>query len=85
MKNYKFFENKKCEYYPCHKGIDKINCLFCLCPLFQYNNCGGKYKILKNKKKDCSDCIMCHLENGYDYVMKFLKGSLTRIGKGPVC
>ena len=30
---YKFFQNKKCEYFPCHKGIpeEDFNCLFCYC------------------------------------------------------
>ena len=28
-KNYQFYSNKKCEFYPCHKGEKEINCLFC--------------------------------------------------------
>lgn len=32
--SYKFFENKECEYYPCHKDMESINCLFCYCPLY---------------------------------------------------
>ena len=27
--SYRFFENKECQYYPCHKGIENMNCLFC--------------------------------------------------------
>ncbi len=34
--NYKFFRNKDCEYFPCHKvkNDEKFNCLFCYCPLY---------------------------------------------------
>ena len=33
--NYKFFQHKACEFFPCHetKDIDNFNCLFCYCPL----------------------------------------------------
>ena len=42
MKNSsRFFENKECEYYPCHKGIEEMNCLFCYCPMNQFENCLG--------------------------------------------
>ncbi len=71
---YKFFTNKECEYYPCHK-FKHINCLFCFCPLYQYNNCGGNYIILDNGIKDCSNCEIPHLEDGYDYIVNFLKGN----------
>lgn len=34
--NYKFVQNRKCEYFPCHKveNEDEFNCLFCFCPLY---------------------------------------------------
>lgn len=70
--NYKFFTNKKCEYYPCHK-FRKINCLFCFCPIYLYNDCGGNYKILDNGLKDCSECELPHSYDGYDYIVEFLK------------
>lgn len=69
--SYKFFTNKECEYYPCH-NIEKMNCLFCFCPLY-FLECEGDYKVLKNGLKDCSKCIMPHSENGYDYIIKKIK------------
>ena len=69
--NYKYFTNEKCEYYPCHK-FERINCLFCFCPLYQYE-CGGKFKILDNGRKDCSNCELPHSDKGYEYVVEFLK------------
>ena len=50
---YKFFQNKKCEYFPCHKGIPEadFNCLFCYCPLYTLGkSCGGNCEYLKNDK-----------------------------------
>ena len=34
--NFKFFQHKACEFFPCHetKDIDNFNCLFCYCPLY---------------------------------------------------
>lgn len=71
--NYKFFQHKKCEFFPCHNDIneDEFNCLFCFCPLYALGeNCGGKFKILENGCKDCCDCSIPHCKNGYDYIMK---------------
>jgi len=79
MDNYKYFQNDKCEYYPCHKTIpikchnainkEDFNCLFCFCPLHPYKDCGGQYKILSNGIKDCSDCLIPHDKNNYDLII----------------
>lgn len=69
--SFKFFENKECEYYPCHKGIDKINCLFCFCPLYK-EDCKGNYTILPNGVKDCSNCTFPHCEENYDKIIEKL-------------
>ena len=76
MKNcHRFFANKDCEYYPCHKKSDNdFNCLFCFCPLYSMGDkCGGNFKILPNGIKDCSDCTIPHSEKGYDYIIKKLR------------
>ena len=71
--NYKFFCNNKCEWFPCHNtdGSSGFNCMFCFCPLYQQDNCGGKYTILENGWKDCSSCLIPH--NNYDYIIEKLK------------
>lgn len=73
--SYKFFENKDCEYYPCHKS-ERINCLFCFCPLYKKDDCGGNYQKLPNGVKDCSNCNLPHSEKGYDFIIDKLKGEL---------
>ena len=67
--SYKFFCNKECEWFPCHStpNPDMFNCLFCYCPLIQYDDCGGDYVILDNGWKDCSNCMIPH-EN-YEYII----------------
>ena len=65
--HYKFFQNKLCEYFPCHKtrNTDTFNCLFCYCPLYALGeNCGGNYKYLENGIKDCSNCLVPHSPKG---------------------
>jgi len=67
-----FFEHKDCEYYPCHK-MERINCIFCYCPLYHIKDCGGEYVILKNGKKDCSACLFPHDEFNYELICDRLK------------
>lgn len=75
MEHYKFFQNKKCEYFPCHQTAapDSFNCLFCFCPLYSKGEaCGGNYKLLPNGIKDCSDCLLPHTPAGYDVIIRKL-------------
>lgn len=73
--SYKFFKNCSCMYYPCHEGIEEINCMFCYCPLYRIKNCGGDYKtIISNGKhiKDCSSCLFPHKPENYEKVIQIL-------------
>ena len=70
--NYKFVQNNKCEYFPCHKVKNEadFNCLFCFCPLYMLGDkCGGNFSYTENGIKNCSECTLPHLKNGYDHVM----------------
>lgn len=71
---YKFFSHKKCEFFPCHKteSPEDFNCLFCYCPLYFVEDCGGNYSILDNKIKDCSECMLPHKRENYDYIISKL-------------
>jgi Zn-finger protein len=69
--SYRFFQNKACEYFPCHKGgdVENFNCLFCYCPLYALGeNCGGNWTCTENGIKDCSHCLLPHTPGGYDYI-----------------
>ena len=71
-KNYKFFSNKDCEYFPCHDGVEEgsFNCLFCYCPLYVLGeSCGGNFSITKKGIKDCSGCNFPHQKGNYDEVI----------------
>ena len=74
--SYKFYNNKGCHYLPCHKvnNVDEFNCMFCYCPLYFFDECGGKYKD-KSGIKDCSDCLIPHSPKGYDYINQKIKGA----------
>lgn len=68
--SYKYFENRACEYYPCHK-MENMNCLFCYCPLYLTEECGGNYKILDPSGiKDCSNCTFPHHADNYEKVIE---------------
>ena len=72
MSNYDFFQNKKCEYFPCHAGADpeNFNCLFCFCPLYALGDgCGGSFVYTENAIKDCSNCLKPHRRENYDKIM----------------
>ena len=72
MESYKFFSNKKCEYFPCHKveNPENFNCMFCYCPLYFFGDkCGGNFEILHNGIKDCSNCMIPHSLNAHDFIV----------------
>lgn len=71
----KFFNNNECPYFPCHntENIENFNCIFCYCPLYNLTDCGGKFKVLENGIKDCSDCMLPHKKENYDYIINKLK------------
>lgn len=74
--SYRFFQNDKCEYFPCHKieeGQD-FNCLFCYCPLYSMGDqCGGNYIYLENGIKSCEKCLLPHLPQNYDIIEERLR------------
>ena len=75
MPNYDFFQNKSCEYFPCHQGMaeDKFSCLFCYCPLYALGDrCGGSFQYTANGIKDCSGCLVPHHRENYGKVMEKL-------------
>ena len=70
--NYKFFQHRECEFFPCHKTEDEenFNCLFCYCPLYALGeNCGGNFKYTEDGIKDCSDCLVPHKKKNYEYII----------------
>ncbi len=74
----RFFCNKDCEYFPCHKGVDEdeFNCLFCYCPLyFLKDECGGDF-VMKNGVKSCIGCSRPHIASNFDEIDSILKKAL---------
>ncbi len=74
--SHRFFENRECKFFPCHKGLEEFNCLFCYCPMYHLENCPGnpKYKEKEGRRiKVCIDCIFPHVPEYYDKVMSLLK------------
>lgn len=71
----RFFQNRDCEYFPCHKVADPadFNCLFCFCPLYALGeNCGGSFTFTKDGVKDCSACLFPHRPENYPRVCEKL-------------
>lgn len=83
MEHYKFNQNRKCEFFPCHKGMneDDFNCLFCYCPLYALGDqCGGNFTYLENGIKDCSNCLVPHRRENYDRIMEKM-GTVMELAK----
>lgn len=73
MSHYDFFQNRECEYFPCHKGVDEdsFSCLFCYCPLYDLgDHCGGNFKYTEDGIKDCSACLIPHRRENYGKIME---------------
>lgn len=84
QKHFSFFQNKDCEYFPCHKGVaeQQFNCLFCYCPLYLLGKeCGGNPFFLENGKKDCSTCSLPHVADNYAYVKERLERVVERMSR----
>ena len=78
MEYYKFFQNKECEYFPCHniENIEDFNCLFCYCPLYHLGeNCGGDFVYTDKGVKSCVNCSRPHIKDNYDEIIKCLKAN----------
>ena len=69
-----FFRNCECEKFPCHKVEDdkEFNCLFCYCPLYLMENCGGNHSYTSNGIKDCSNCTFPHIPQNYENIVSKL-------------
>ena len=70
-KHYQFFNHVACEFYPCHDmPAEKLNCLFCFCPLYCLGDaCGGAFTYVGDVK-DCSACTLPHRRENYAYIMR---------------
>ena len=70
--HFSFFQNRACEYFPCHNGVaeEDFNCLFCYCPLYALGRkCGGACRYTEQGYKDCSHCVFPHVRSNYDAVL----------------
>lgn len=71
MEHYKFFQNKECEYFPCHRTDhpEDFNCLFCYCPLYMLGDkCGGNFEYTENGIKSCAKCLRPHIPENYEAI-----------------
>ena len=71
-KGYSFFQNRECEYFPCHQTSkpEDFNCLFCYCPLYALGeNCGGNFKYSDDRTKVCTGCMFPHVRANYGKVL----------------
>lgn len=76
--SHRFFANKECKYYPCHKGIKELNCLFCYCPMYGIAKCPGNPEMIERDGKyvkKCTGCTFPHIPDNYDKVMQVLKAN----------
>lgn len=71
-----FFSNTACRYYPCHEGLEEINCLFCFCPLYPLKSCPGAPQMIESGGRlirDCSGCTFPHRAENYEKILTCLK------------
>lgn len=86
MEHYKFFQNKNCAFFPCHRGVaeEKFNCLFCFCPLYSLGDrCGGQFCYTESGIKDCSNCVRPHLRDNYENILAELVQVMEQAKKKP--
>ena len=67
----RFFQNRDCEFFPCHTGVPEteFNCLFCFCPLYMLGKqCGGNSAYTEKGIKSCKDCTFPHFRENYKQI-----------------
>ena len=72
MKHYAFFQNRECEFFPCHGDVEEAEfyCLFCYCPLYCLGErCGGAFVYLPNGVKSCGRCPFPHKRETYGAIL----------------
>ena len=86
MGGYDFFQNRECQYFPCHKNADpeRFSCLFCYCPLYALGDrCGGNFTYTDAGLKDCSGCLVPHCRENYDRIQQKTADVLELAKKKP--
>ena len=86
MSHYDFFQNRECEYFPCHSGADPetYSCIFCYCPLYCLgDDCGGSYVYTEDGIKDCSKCLRPHRRENYGTICEKMSKVLELVKKKP--
>ena len=74
--SYRFFENRACRYFPCHKGLPECNCLFCYCPLYGMEHCPGAPEDNEKEGKSikvCTNCNVPHKPENYEKIIELLR------------
>ena len=73
MAKYDFFQNRNCEYFPCHPDADPetFSCIFCYCPLYALGDkCGGSFTYTEDGIKDCTHCLRPHRRECFEAIQK---------------
>lgn len=74
--SHRFFENRSCKYFPCHKGLKEFNCLFCYCPFYNRRKCPGNPQFVEKEGKEvkvCTACTFPHQPENYDKIVELLR------------
>lgn len=80
-KQYRFFQHRDCEMFPCHKieKEEEFNCLYCYCPFYMLGDaCGGNFSYTKSGIKSCMNCNYPHQKKNYDEIQSRLKELLLK-------
>lgn len=81
-----FYQNRDCEYFPCHPGADKdtFSCLFCYCPLYALGDtCGGNFTYTAQGIKDCTHCLRPHKRENYESICQGVCKIMDMVKKAP--
>ena len=82
----RFFCNRDCIFFPCHKTSDEenFNCIYCFCPLYTLGDkCGGNYTYTADGVKSCENCCVPHSKGGTEHINKKLPEVIKMASKKP--
>ncbi len=72
-KHYDFFQNRLCEYYPCHPVQTPRPSAACFATVRStpwVTGCGGNFHYTPNGIKDCTHCLRPHIRENYSKILE---------------
>ena len=76
------YANRACRFFPCHTmDPECFSCLFCYCPLYGLEDCGGEFTRNADGIKNCTECTYVHDRRNYGEIIRKIREKVLYRGE----